>query len=145
MWKNKEVLKLSVREAITDGYSEIEQLKLEIHQWWIRRGPKLGPDDTTTSMRVRDLCRNLEEVRAPSLASIPNEIAEVEVSASICVGTPGRGARCENAEAKLRPAIAALRRGGLGELAEKIKSDTLRLPLVFPAGYRGAYGAADRA
>jgi hypothetical protein len=135
MPKKMEVLMLSVREAIVDGYSEIEQLNAEIHQWWMRRGPKLGPDSAVISMRVRDLCRDLEAVEAPDVTSIPDEIAECRVRANVCVDSHSRDVRCGNAEAKLRPAIAALRRGGLGELAEKIRNDTLRLPLVFSAAH----------
>jgi hypothetical protein len=135
MSKDTEVIKLSIREAIVDGYSEIEQLKDELHHWWARREGKLGPDSTVISMRVRDLCQDLEAVEAPDIASIPDEIAESRVSANLCVGSIRRDIRCRNAEAKLRLAVKALRRGGLGELAEKIKGDTLRLPMIFPTAY----------
>jgi hypothetical protein len=129
------VLELSVRDAVVEGYSEIERLRSEINHWWMRRGPKLGPDNTIISMRVRELCRNLEAIKAPDVALIPDEVADCQVRARLCVGSHSRSARCENAEAKLQLAVAALRKSGLGELAEKIREDTLRMPLVFPAVY----------
>jgi hypothetical protein len=73
------------------------------------------------------LVKDLEKLSPPDVATLPADIAEREICANICADRKSRDLRRDNALAKLRPAVAALRRGGCTDIAEVVYKDISRI------------------
>jgi len=63
---------MPVRDAVRDGYAELLAIRQELYDWWVAMGPKLKPDNTDRSQRVRLLSDTLRPVTTPSLATAPD-------------------------------------------------------------------------
>jgi hypothetical protein len=119
---------MSVAEALRAGYGELAALRAEIRDSRVAM-PKDGePDDH--GFRLKSIYFALAGIVAPDVQGLPSEISRRDVCAVVHTGLRTREARKQDALAMLRPAAAALRRAGLDQAADKIRSDVRRAGLA---------------
>jgi hypothetical protein len=100
-------------------------------------GPRWRPDNTSRRFFISSVRDDLEIIAAPDLTCIPEDILAREVCVVLCVGSKSRETRRQNSLARLRPAVASLRKAGLNSVVEKIGLDIKRVDWTFRI--RGAY------
>jgi hypothetical protein len=118
---------MSVTDALMRGYAELATIRSELDESRSRRGPQWRPDNTVATMYLWNIVKDLEKLSPPDIAALPSDIAEREICANICTGGKSRSLRRDNAVAKLRPAVAALRRAGCTDIAETVDRDISRI------------------
>ena len=127
MSEKLEVQMIATGEAIKAAYAEFAALGEELSTMLVRMEPRSGPDNRDSSVRLRFITRGLQDIEHPDLSALPIEVAESIVGANVDIRrTPSRQTRLSNAMAKLRPALAKVRRAGMMDLADKIERDLLR-------------------
>jgi hypothetical protein len=119
---------MSVAEALRAGYHELTTLRAEIRNCRIAAPDNGHPGDH--SYRLRSIYLALASIVAPDVQGLPRDILKRDVCAVVHTGLRSREARKLDALAMLRPAAAALRRAGLDQTADKIRSDVRRAGLA---------------
>lgn len=128
---------MTVATAIQQGYGELNTIRPELWEWWSRMGPKRRPDNTSRSFFVYEIIKELDRLTPPDLSAVTDEALRREVCVSLQLDSKSREARKDNALAKLRPSVVALRKAGFSNLSDKISDD---ITIVAGMYYiRGAY------
>lgn len=127
----------TIREALLAAYAELATIRRELDDWLGRMGPRWRPDNTSCRFFISSVRDDLEIIAAPDLTCIPEDILAREVCVVLCVGSKSCETRRQNSLARLRPAVASLRKAGLNSVVEKIGLDIKRVDWTFRI--RGAY------
>ena len=128
----------SISEAIKTAYSELYAIRTELDSWLSRKGPRTRRDVTISTATLWEIVDDyLEKIIAPDLTTIPSPLAEYQVCVNLSVGSKSRETRRQNAMARLRPAVAALRKAGMAEISGKLKKDITHIDFMprIPGAY----------